>query len=251
MNDPSTMRSLDRALDVLSVLEGNIRPLRLTDIAGLAELANSTTQRILNTLESRGLVERHANHYQIGVATVPMAHAFLRGNRLSTAALPVLQELADATSLTSSLFVRSGLSRVVVARVEGEHPLRYALPIGERLPLHLGAGRVLATGLSQSELDSLFEGLGTIQMESGTSMNKQDFENDLDRIRSDGYLIARSERVAGVLSVSAPVIDQDHFVTGVVIVSGREADISDPDIPRIVTEVRQAAHSIGQRIRGT
>lgn len=245
--EPSTMRSLERAFDVLTVLEQNIIPLRLTDIAVKADLANSTTQRILNVLEARGLVERYGNYYQIGVATVPMAHAFLRGNRLSTATLPVLQELADATGLTSSLYVRSGTSRVVVARVEGDHPLRYALPIGERLPLHLGAGRVLATAMSDDELDEMLDSLGTVKMESGITMAKAEFKDSLDEIRTAGYLVARNERVAGVVSVSAPVLSADRSIIGVVLVSGPTSEMTDGKLPQVVTEVRQAAHSIGRR----
>lgn len=241
------MRSLERAFDVLAVLEQNIRPLRLTDIAQQAGLAVSTTQRILNVLEGRGLVERDETLYQLGVGTVPMAHAFLRGNRLSAAALPVLQELATATGLTASLFVRSGLSRIVVARVEGEHPLRYALPIGERLPLHLGAGRVLASGMTDEEVDDLLETVGVVQMQSGVELTADQFKESLRTIRGDGYLVAHSERAIGITSVSAPVFSGSGRMVGVVIVSGADAHMTDEKVSQVVWEVRQAARSIGQR----
>lgn len=241
------MRSLERAFDVLAVLEQNIRPLRLTDVAQRAGLAVSTTQRILNVLESRGLVERDESTYQLGVGTVPMAHAFLRGNRLSAAATPVLQELATATGLTASLFVRSGLTRIVVARVEGEQPLRYALPIGERLPLHLGAGRVLAAGMSDAEVDELLDTVGDIHMQSGVKLTADEFRASLGTIRSDGYLVAHSERAIGVTSVSAPVFSAAGRMVGVVIVSGPDAQMTETKVGQVVWEVRQAANSIGQR----
>lgn len=243
----SPMRSLERAFDVLSVLEQNIRPLRLTDIAQQAGLAVSTTQRILNVLEGRGLVERDDSTYQLGVGTVPMAHAFLRGNRLSAAALPVLQELASATGLTASLFVRSGLTRVVVARVEGEHPLRYALPIGERLPLHLGAGRVLASGMTDEEVDELLQTLDVIEMQSGVQLTPEQFKESLRKIRDDGYLVAHSERAVGITSVSAPVFSASGRMVGVVIVSGADAQMTGEKVSQVIWEVRQAARSIGQR----
>lgn len=246
-NDQPTMRSVERALDVLAVLERHVRPLRLTEIAQHAGLAVSTTQRILNVLERRGLVERHESLYQLGIGTVPMAHAFLMGNRLSSAALPVLQELAAATGLTASLFVRSGMSRVVVARVQGEHPLRYALPIGERLPLYSGAGRVLASGMTDEEIDELLRDVNVVEMQSGLQMTREQFKESLDAIRSDGYLVARSERVAGITSVSAPVFSGHRRMVGTVIVTGADTHMSDDKLPDIIWEVRQAARSIGQR----
>lgn len=39
--------------------------------------------------------------------------------------------------------------------------------MGERLPRHLGAGRVLASGMSESEVDELLSDLGEIDMQSG------------------------------------------------------------------------------------
>jgi hypothetical protein len=55
-----------------------------------------------------------------------------------------LEDLPKEAGLAASLFVRTGISRAVIARVEGSNPLRYELPIGKRLPLHVGAGKVLA-----------------------------------------------------------------------------------------------------------
>ena len=57
-NPPATsMRSLERAIDVLEVLDGSRHALRLSEIARRAGLPVATTQRILGVLESRGRVE--------------------------------------------------------------------------------------------------------------------------------------------------------------------------------------------------
>ena len=54
-NPPATsMRSLERAIDVLEVLDGSRHALRLSEIARRAGLPVATTQRILGVLESRG-----------------------------------------------------------------------------------------------------------------------------------------------------------------------------------------------------
>ena len=243
----STMRSLERAFDLLGVLESNILPMRLTTIAHEAGLAVSTTQRILAVLEARGLVERRASHYQLGVGIVPLAHAYLMGNRLSAAALPVLQELAAATGLTASLFVRLGFHRVVVARVQGEQPLRYVLPIGDRLPLHLGPGRVLAAHLSADDLEELLELTGDVVFDSGKRLTAAEFRASLERIRADGYLVARGERAAGISSISAPVLSAQSGVPAVVVVSGTDDRVDDETVPALVNEVKMAASAISRR----
>jgi DNA-binding IclR family transcriptional regulator len=66
-----------------------------------------------------------------------------------------LEDLPREAGLAASLFVRTGISRAVIARVEGSNPLRYELPIGNRLPLHVGAGKVLAAHLPRAKRRSL------------------------------------------------------------------------------------------------
>jgi len=146
-NQPVTsMRSLERAIDVLEVLDGSRHALRLSEIARRAGLPVATTQRILGVLEARGRVERDAGGYRPGVGLIFGAHAYLTSSPLIMAARPVLQDLAAETGLTASLFRRVGWSRVVLARIDGTRPLRYELPVGERLPLHIGAGKAIPHG---------------------------------------------------------------------------------------------------------
>ena len=73
----ATMRSLDRAIDVLEVLEDAHTGLRLSEIARRADLHVATTQRILGALEARGRVERDDSRYRAGAALLFGAHAYL------------------------------------------------------------------------------------------------------------------------------------------------------------------------------
>src|SRR4051812_910298 len=129
--ETSTNRSLERALHLLMVMENVGSPQSLTELASSTRLAKATVQRILSVLEKYDLVQKRVGRYHLGVAVLPLAHSYLLGNELSRAALPALQELAGATGETASLFIRLGFQRVVVHRVEGAHPLRYVLPIGQ------------------------------------------------------------------------------------------------------------------------
>lgn len=241
----STMRSLERAIDVLEVLEEAGRSLRLADIAQRSSLHVATTQRILSVLESRGRVEKDALGYRAGVNLIFGANAYLTTSPLVAAARPVLQELAAETRLTSSLFVRSGWYRAVVARVHGELPLRYELPIGAKLPLHLGAGKVLAAAMGNEEVDSLIAHLGELDDSRALVGNEQDFRDDLERITMQGYHVARGERIPGTLSVSAPVRSVDTGnVLGALTVGAAVGDVDDHEIEPLINEVRRAAAAV-------
>jgi DNA-binding IclR family transcriptional regulator len=242
--ESSPMRSLERALHLLNVMETAGRPLSATELGRAVQLSPPTVLRILSVLDKYGFATKSQGHYRLGVALLPLAHSFLLGDELTRAALPVLQELAQATEETASLFVRLGFQRVVVQRVEGKHPLRYILPIGQRLPLHLGMGKVLAAGMPKEEL------LGKMQLATGTRVARQALLAELEKIRRQGYAVSRNERAVGTSSVGAPVCDAQGRTIAAVAVVGTSDRMTPKKIERLSIEVRGAAKAIAERYGG-
>jgi DNA-binding IclR family transcriptional regulator len=244
----TTMRSLDRAMRVLEVLELEGRMLRLTEVAQKTGLHLATTQRILATLEAHGRVERSAAGYRPGVAQVLGAHAFLAANPLVLAARPVLHELSAHTGLTSSLYMRTGWNRVIVARVEGSRPLRYQLPFGRRLPLHLGGGKVFAAELSKEELARFMTEAGPLTDREGAPLDRGAFTEELRDVRRRGHHVSFGERQEGVISITVPVRDADREVVGAIALSAAADDLPHEGIDPLLTQLRQAAQGVGEHL---
>ena len=242
-----SVRSVDRALGLLAALESAGRPMRLTELASASRMHKAKSQRMLAVLERHGFVERQDGRYQIGVAVLPLAHAFLMGNNLTKAALPILQELAQAFEETASLFVRLGFHRVVIQRVEGPRPLRYAMPIGRRLPLHLGVGKVLAAAMPQEELRQMLDQLGEIRLASGDVLSREDLLARLERIRQRGFDVSCNERTIGVVSVGAPVLGPDGATVAAIAVIGPSERMTEEKMEHLSVEVRRAAQALSER----
>ncbi len=245
--ETSRNRSLERALSLLTILEETGRPLTLTEISSKAQLQKPTAQRLLVVLERYGYAEKLHNRYLLGPIVLPLAYSYLMSNELSRVALPVLQELAAASQETASLFVRLGDFRVVVQRVEGVHPLRYVLPIGRRLPLHMGVGKVLAAAIPEEELVALVARLGEVRYARGECISGAQLLDELARVRSQGYAVSRNEREMGVASVAAPVFDASHNVTAAISVAG-STERFDTKLDQLILEVCRAAASVSERL---
>ncbi|MCG5217051.1 IclR family transcriptional regulator [Streptosporangium sp. KLBMP 9127] len=241
----SSMRSVERAFDVLEVLERSDKPLRLSEIARQAALSPATTLRLLGVLQRRGFVTAQQQSYHLGPATLAAAHGYLVSDRVSRAAAPVLQELAATTGLTTTLHIRSGLERIVIARVDGSDPLRYQLPIGRRLPLHLGAGKVLAATMPEEELHTLLSTIGDLGTVAGTPVTEQDLRAELALIRDRGYHFSVNERVIGSSGISAPVPRPGGESTASVSVSGPAERHSESEMLAWVPELLRAAAALG------
>jgi IclR family transcriptional regulator, acetate operon repressor len=245
------MRSLERAFDVLNVLQGANQPLRLAEIARASGLHIATAQRIVNVLVARGYAAKSGDAYTGGPAALAVAHAFVVTNPLSLLAQPILQQLAVKTGYTASLYVRVERSRVLIARVESERPLSYVLPVGERLPLHLGgAGKVFLAEMTASEVDDALAGIGSISLADGQTIDVDELRGQLDKIHDDGYAVTIAERQVGVGSVTAPVLAGDGTILAAMTVTCSADELDDATSRRLIAEVRRAAGALGVRAPG-
>jgi len=135
----------------------------------------------------------------------------------------------------------------VLARIDGTRPLRYELPVGERLPLHLGAGKAITAWLTAEEIDEFLAQGDDLVGPGGSALDHDAFRDDLKRIRDRGFSHAYGERVPGMASVAAPVMDTDGTVIAAVQVAGHQEDVPQERIDALGIEVQRAAFAIARR----
>ena len=244
----NTMRSVQRALDLLNVLQTYQHPVRLSDLARHVGLHVATVQRMLTVLIDNGFAVRYAGGYTAGPAALSIAHAYLVASPLNMIAQPIMQELSAECGLTSSLYVRVAGSRVLVARVEGANPLRYTLPVGERFPLYLGAaGKTILAFTDVAASKDLLAEITTIEHADGTTKKMTEFRAELAEIRDQGYARSAGERLLGITAIAAPILDGSGAVQGALGLTGPSDELSSDQAQRIVPELRRAATAIGTR----
>lgn len=245
------MRSLERTLRILDVLGDAGGSTNITRLANTCGLSRATVLRIMSILEKHGYVKKRQRQYWLGAAVLPLAHAYIIGDELTRVTLPVLQELAHVTDETASLFVRQGFKRILVQRVDGLHPLRFVLPIGQGLPLPVGSGKVLAAALPDEELDRLMDQMGEMTLANGNRLTREAFQADIACIRQWGYSFSDSERIVGTFSIAAPVVDSDGTTLAAVVLTGASERLTPKRIESLSIEVRAAAKAIAERYAGS
>jgi IclR family acetate operon transcriptional repressor len=238
----STVRSVDRALDLLELLERGDGPLRLVELSRGSGLQNATVLRILGSLQRRGWVTAEHGEYRVGPAALGIANGFLTTDRLSERARPVLQQLADSTRLTASLYVRIGEERILTVRVDGEDPLRYQLPLGRRLPLHVGKNILAA--FPEEERERVLARIGSTDTAGGASVSADELRAQLEVVRRDGFHISIDERETGVAAVSVPIHDRAGEVVAAISTSGPSETITRARLEARVPELRRAAAAV-------
>ncbi|QHC60599.1 helix-turn-helix domain-containing protein [Rathayibacter sp. VKM Ac-2760] len=235
---------MDRALDLLELLERADGPLRLVELSRGTGLQNATVLRIVGSLQQRGLITGEGGEYRLGPAVLGMANGYLASDPLSSRARPVLQQLADSTRLTASLYVRIGRSRILSVRVDGENPLRYQLPIGRRLPLNVGAGKNILAAFPADELEQELDRVGDTTTAAGRPITRDELREQLATVRRNGFHISVDERETGVAAVSVPVHDRTGSVIAALSASGPVETTTPARLEARVPELRRAAAAV-------
>jgi DNA-binding IclR family transcriptional regulator len=231
----TSLRTLERGLDILYCFSNNTTNLSLTELAAMTSLNPSTAFRILATLEKRNYINRNAEtkKYQLGSQVFCLFSPSVESLDLRTIAAPYLQHLHSLSNESVCLYVALDNHRVCLDRIETTHPLRRVIHIGDRLSLTKGAGgKVLLAWMSESERQK--HGI----TESSIS------PNELDKIKQDGFYLSIGEREEGVAAIAAPLFNASGHIIAALSISVPTVRFTQEVIEKMTPLIIKSANDI-------
>ena len=129
---------------MLDAFRAGDRSLTLAVLAQRTGFYKSTILRLAQSLQRANyLVRLESGGYQLGAALIRLGEISRRSTRIDDHVPPVLQKLVEATGESATLYVRKGVQRFCLRRVDSHRTLRDHIREGDLLPLTIGApGRV-------------------------------------------------------------------------------------------------------------
>jgi IclR family transcriptional regulator, KDG regulon repressor len=244
---------LVRALNLLLLLRERGEPVPVAELAETLGLPQSNLYRLLQTLESAGLVDRNTpGHVQLGLQLLDLGSAVeqrIEADVVPVAA-PVMGSLTRALELTSLLTMRAGSSAVCVHAVESRRPIRLSFAPGRHVPLFGGAsGRILLPWAPEGVLRRLLAQQDSWTMASGQVLTTHAIAASLAQARASGYMITRGEVDPGVAAIAAPVLLPDGRLWAGLSVAGPEEQFPPSRVPEMAAAVREHAGSIARALR--
>lgn len=157
---PSGTQSIERVVNLLRVVASRGRSgMRLGDVTAATGLPSSTCSRMLQRLESEGMLERHpvTRKYALGPLLYELGLLARPRFYLAERCEATLAALAERTQDTVYLSERRGLEAVCSARALGDYPVKaLTLDVGVRRPLGVGAGGLaILCALPAAEADEI------------------------------------------------------------------------------------------------
>ena len=242
-------KDVQSALNALDILEFLMREdeVDVSDIARRLGVSESTVHRLLNAMCMRDLAERNPDTglYQLGVHLAELGQVASDRFPLRRAALPLLQELRQASGLSVHLTVPDGADVVFVERLKYVTGIGLTTDSGRRMPSHAtSAGKALAA------FDPAFaqarKAAGFPRVAPRTISTAADFDRALAEVRRTGVAISVGESQCQLTSVAAPVRDFCGRAYAAISVVGPEPEFG--DFGRAARLVITATAKLGQAL---
>jgi IclR family pca regulon transcriptional regulator len=237
------LEGLARGLSVISAFNKDSPKMTLAAAGKTLGLPRATVRRALITLEILGYVETDGRLFWLTPKVLELAGAYLLSNMLSTLFQPLCDKLASELDTGISVAVLHQDEIVFIVRSYPNHLFSGDRGIvGSRLPAFSTAlGRVLLTGLSDSELSDYMKRLVPKDMTTFTKTKKKDIREEIELARKRGYAFASQEANIGFRSVAVSLRRFDGKTVAALSASGRVELISEKVmrstmLPRLLEE---------------
>jgi DNA-binding IclR family transcriptional regulator len=189
---------LERGISILECFNENQLRLNLNEIAKETGLNKATLLRLLNVLTQARMIYRDENGtYSPGASLLHMGMLYRSTFNLGERIQPILLNVMQKTGETVAFYVRNGEDRICLYRENTNKELRHHVEAGTRIALKDGG--------SSAHILKAYTG-------DDSSLSQT--------IRTKGFAITRSERIAGMASVALPVSEGGNNFLGALVVIG-------------------------------
>ncbi len=234
----STIRSVDKALEVLEAFSEIRGGIKLSRLSEKLNMNRSGVHRLLQVFKQRGYVEqRHKNgKYHLGITAYTVGQNIVSNMEIMRTAGPVMEGLVREYDETVYLAVRCDQDVLFFENAGSLHPVNVMALKGRRFPLaECAAGEML-------------QAFGAVPGDDDLCASPQ---NDvrLARLKQQGYSTDTHLLGEGVVSLAVPLLNADKLAVGSLCFVGPETRFTEEKIKSsLLPPLIDAGHAISTQL---
>lgn len=239
-----------RALGILDTVARTEEHTSLAAIVQSLGVPKPTVYRLLRELRDAGWVRPRASPrggFSAGPRLESLALTLMRNGGSRAARHSALSRLVLKLGETCNITALDGARVLYLDRVESESPLRANLQPGSHIPLHCTAsGKLFLAYLPKARRERLITQVHFERLTQRTIVDRQELEDELDRIRKQGYAIDSEEYVVGLTCVAVPVRSREKKVIAAVAVQAPAIRLPHHRAAATLPALRSAAEEVAE-----
>jgi IclR family acetate operon transcriptional repressor len=194
--------------------------MQLAELSELAGLNKTTAHRLLQALDSEGMLERTADSggYRLGPSVVALGMQALARDGLRARARPLLESLAAETGETATLEVPIEDTMLILDEVSGGHRIAAGGNVGTRWAMHATSTGKAFLAFGRDGMTRL--GARLTPLTASTITDREKLIAQFDEIRRRGFAETVDELEDGFAGVGTVVRGRVGEVIGAMSVCG-------------------------------
>lgn len=219
---PKTISAVGRAFRVLDKL-ALVSSSSLEELARTTRLAKPTVYRFLNTLRDLGYVRKDdSDRWFLTMKLFALGSRALDHIELPAVARPIAERLSAELGETVHMGIldEEGNEAFYVLKIESKYTIRMYSRVGKSIPLYCTAiGKVLLADRDEEVRRATEAKLRMVPFTVHTLRGPEALEDELRKVREQGWAEDAEEHEEGVRCIAAPVRDHSGRAAAAISVS--------------------------------
>jgi len=246
-----TLQSVERAITILKLFSVDKPEWRVSELSREMQIHKSIVSRLLKTLERGGLLSRdpETERYRLSVNLISLAAQVVSLLDVREVSRPWLRRLAEECQETVNLSVlETGRIVNIEQYLPQSREIKSSGWVGQSMPPHAtAAGKMLMAYLPQADLDPILK-KGLLKLTARTIVTPADLRRELNRVREQGYAVAREELETGLNAVATVIWDHRGVAVASVNVAGPAYRLTPQMFPKLAVQLRQVTDRISEQL---
>lgn len=223
IEDNYKVPNLEKGIGVIEYLSLFPFGQSLQEIKTALDISQTTAYRILNTLvRLEYLVYNDSTKkYKLTRKLLTLGFRSLNEHNLLETVLPRLRELRDIVKETACFGVLGSEKGIFIEQAQGHHTFRFVLSPGKFFDLHCSApGKAIMAFLPNTMQNQYLSYMTYTRYNERTITCEEEFLQELEKVRKNGYAMDNEEELNGVICVGAPIFNYNGYPCGAIWISG-------------------------------
>lgn len=244
------VQSLARGIEILLIIQEK-GSTTAVEIAAELGVDKSTVSRLISTLMSYDMVsvDPISKKYRLGFRLLYLSEGVKRNFNIAMVARPYLYKICSETKESVHLAVMGNRKMYIADQVRSQREYNLSAQIGMIEAWHCSSvGKCVLAYKPQSFIEDLFEDYDFVKYTDNTITNRQDLEEELKKIKEQGYATDDEERTRGVRCMAVPVFNYGGNVSCCIGISAPKEQITDKTMKQYISCMKKYARQISKEL---